>query len=71
MRTGGFTVVFARFGYAFLPALALPGVIGSATLAFLVSFEEVVVGLFLVGLRLTMLSAAMFRYQQSRRGGQV
>jgi putative spermidine/putrescine transport system permease protein len=46
--------------------LALPGVIASATLAFLVSFDEVVISLFLVGPRLTTLSVAMFRYTESR-----
>ncbi len=44
--------------------LALPGVIASATLAFLVSFDEVVISLFLVGPRLTTLSVAMFRYTE-------
>jgi putative spermidine/putrescine transport system permease protein len=46
--------------------LALPGLIASATLAFLVSFDEVVISLFLVGPRLTTLSVAMFRYTESR-----
>lgn len=46
--------------------LALPGVIASATLAFLVSFDEVVISLFLVGPRLTTLSVALFHYTESR-----
>jgi putative spermidine/putrescine transport system permease protein len=46
--------------------LALPGVIAAATLAFLVSFDEVVISLFLVGPRLTTLSVALFRYTESR-----
>jgi len=46
--------------------LAVPGVIAAATLAFLVSFDEVVISLFLVGPRLTTLSVAMFHYTESR-----
>jgi putative spermidine/putrescine transport system permease protein len=46
--------------------LAVPGLIASATLAFLVSFDEVVISLFLVGPRLTTLSVALFRYTESR-----
>lgn len=46
--------------------LALPGVIAAATLAFLVSFDEVVISLFLVGPRLTTLSVTMFHYTESR-----
>ncbi len=46
--------------------LAIPGAIAAATLAFLVSFDEVVISLFLVGPRLTTLSVALFRYTESR-----
>ncbi len=46
--------------------LAVPGMIAAATLAFLVSFDEVVMSLFLVGPRLTTLSVALFRYTESR-----
>ncbi|MCW3473209.1 ABC transporter permease [Limobrevibacterium gyesilva] len=46
--------------------LAAPGAIAAATLAFLVSFDEVVISLFLVGPRLTTLSVALFRYTESR-----
>ena len=46
--------------------LALPGIMAAATLAFLVSFDEVVISLFLVGPRLTTLSVALFRYTESR-----
>ena len=56
---------FTTFLRITLP-LALPGLIASATLAFLVSFDEVVISLFLVGPRLTTLSVAMFRYTESR-----
>jgi putative spermidine/putrescine transport system permease protein len=46
--------------------LALPGIVAAATLAFLVSFDEVVISLFLVGPRLMTLSVALFRYTESR-----
>jgi len=46
--------------------MALPGVIASATLAFLVSFDETVISLFLVGPRLVTLPIALFRYAESR-----
>ena len=46
--------------------LALPGVLAAATLAFLVSFDETVMSLFLTGPRLTTLPVAMFRYTESR-----
>jgi putative spermidine/putrescine transport system permease protein len=56
---------FTVFWRVTLP-LAMPGVIAAATLAFLVSFDEVVISLFLVGPRLTTLSVALFRYTESR-----
>ncbi len=46
--------------------MALPGVIAAATLAFLVSFDETVISLFLVGPRLITLPIALFRYAESR-----
>jgi putative spermidine/putrescine transport system permease protein len=46
--------------------MALPGLAASATLAFLVSFDETVISLFLVGPRLTTLPIALFRYTESR-----
>ena len=41
--------------------LAMPGVLAAATLAFLVSFDETVMSLFLVGPRLTTLPVALTR----------
>ena len=46
--------------------LALPGVLAAATIAFLVSFDETVISLFLVGPRLTTLPVALFHYTESR-----
>jgi putative spermidine/putrescine transport system permease protein len=46
--------------------IALPGALAAATLAFLVSFDETVISLFLVGPRLTTLPVALFRYTESR-----
>jgi len=46
--------------------MTMPGLIASATLAFLVSFDETVISLFLVGPRLTTLPIALFRYAESR-----
>jgi putative spermidine/putrescine transport system permease protein len=46
--------------------LALPGALAAATLAFLVSFDETVISLFLVGPRLTTLPVALFHYTESR-----
>jgi putative spermidine/putrescine transport system permease protein len=46
--------------------MVLPGLIASATLAFLVSFDETVISLFLVGPRLVTLPIALFRYTESR-----
>lgn len=42
--------------------LALPGLIASAALAFLISFDEVVISLFIVGPRLSTLPVEMYRY---------
>jgi putative spermidine/putrescine transport system permease protein len=46
--------------------LAMPGVLAAATLAFLVSFDETVISLFMVGPRLTTLPVALFHYTESR-----
>lgn len=46
--------------------LAAPGTIAAATLAFLVSFDETVVSLFLVGPCLVTPPIALFRYAESR-----
>ncbi|HTN09643.1 MAG TPA: ABC transporter permease [Acetobacteraceae bacterium] len=46
--------------------LMLPGVIATCAIVFLVSFDEVVVSLFIVGPRLTTLPVALFRYVESR-----
>jgi putative spermidine/putrescine transport system permease protein len=46
--------------------LAAPGMIAAATLAFLVSFDETVISLFLVGPKLMTLPIALFHYTESR-----
>jgi putative spermidine/putrescine transport system permease protein len=46
--------------------MVVPGLVASATLAFLVSFDETVISLFLVGPRLTTLPIALFRYTESK-----
>lgn len=46
--------------------LMLPGVTATAAIVFLVSFDEVVISLFVVGPELTTLPVAMFRYVESR-----
>jgi putative spermidine/putrescine transport system permease protein len=46
--------------------LALPGLLAAATLAFLLSFDETVISLFLVGPRLSTLPVELFRYTQNR-----
>lgn len=46
--------------------LAAPGVLASAALAFLVSFDETVISLFIVGPRLTTLPVELFRYAENR-----
>jgi putative spermidine/putrescine transport system permease protein len=53
------------FALVTLP-MVLPGLLASATLAFLVSFDETVISLFMVGPRLTTLPIALFRYTESR-----
>ena len=46
--------------------LMLPGLIATAAIVFLVSFDEVVLSLFVVGPNLTTLPVALFRYVESR-----
>ncbi|WP_431284515.1 ABC transporter permease [Humitalea sp. 24SJ18S-53] len=46
--------------------LAAPGLFAAAALAFLVSFDETVISLFLVGPRLTTLPVELFRYAENR-----
>ncbi len=46
--------------------LAAPGVLAAAALTFLVSFDETVISLFLVGPRLTTLPVELFRYAENR-----
>ncbi len=46
--------------------LMLPGVIASAAIVFLVSFDEVVITLFIVGPRLTTLPVALYHYVEAR-----
>lgn len=59
----------ARPGIAFLLItlpLAAPGALAAATLSFLLSFDETVISLFLVGPRLTTLPVTLFHYAESR-----
>jgi putative spermidine/putrescine transport system permease protein len=44
----------------------LPGVIATCAITFLVSFDEVVISLFIVGPRLVTLPVALYRYVESR-----
>ena len=53
------------FAFVTLP-LAAPGAIAAATLSFLLSFDETVISLFLVGPRLTTLPVALFHYAETR-----
>ena len=46
--------------------LSAPGVVAAATLSFLLSFDETVISLFLVGPRLTTLPVTLFHYAESR-----
>lgn len=46
--------------------LMTPGLIAAAAITFLVSFDEVVISLFVVGPKLTTLPVAMYRYVESR-----
>ena len=53
------------FRHVTLP-LMMPGVAATAAIVFLVSFDEVVISLFVVGPELTTLPVAMFRYVESK-----
>lgn len=55
----------AVFRRVTLPLIA-PGLIAAAAITFLVSFDEVVISLFVVGPKLTTLPVAMYRYVESR-----
>ncbi len=46
--------------------LIVPGLVATCAIVFLVSFDEVVISLFLVGPQLTTLPVALFRYVESR-----
>jgi putative spermidine/putrescine transport system permease protein len=46
--------------------LALPGLLAAATLSFLISFDEVVISLFLSGPRLSTLPVEVFHYVERR-----
>jgi len=46
--------------------LAAPGAVAAATLSFLLSFDETVISLFLVGPRLTTLPVTLFHYAETR-----
>ncbi|MBM3548566.1 MAG: ABC transporter permease [Alphaproteobacteria bacterium] len=46
--------------------LMLPGMIAAAALAFIISFDEVVISLFVVGPRLSTLPVELFRYVEGR-----
>ncbi len=45
--------------------LLLPGIVATAAITFLVSFDEVVISLFVVGPQLTTLPVALYRYVES------
>ncbi len=55
----------AAFFWVTLP-MAAPGAVAAATLSFLLSFDETVISLFLVGPRLTTLPVTLFRYAETR-----
>jgi putative spermidine/putrescine transport system permease protein len=46
--------------------MMMPGVVASAALSFLISFDEVVISLFIVGPSLTTLPVEMYRYVEGR-----
>ncbi len=52
----------ARVAFRITLPLALPGLIAAAALSFLISFDEVVISLFIVGPRLSTLPVEMYRY---------
>lgn len=56
---------FTVFRRITLP-LMMPGLVASAALSFLLSFDEVVISLFITGPRLTTLPVEIFNYVESR-----
>ena len=60
-----------RVFYRITLPLMIPGLIASMALAFLVSFDEVVISLFLVGPRLTTLPVQVFSYVNYRVDPQI
>jgi putative spermidine/putrescine transport system permease protein len=46
--------------------MMMPGLVGAAALSFLVSFDEVVISLFVVGPQLTTFPVEMYRYVETR-----
>ncbi len=61
---------WATFRHVTLPMM-LPGLIGAGALAFLVSFDEVVVSLFLTGPRFTTLPVVIYHYVEYRTDPQI
>lgn len=57
--------------YRIILPLMIPGLIAAGALAFLASFDEVVISLFLVGPRITTLPIAIFRYLDYRADPQI
>lgn len=68
LEEAAWTLGATRFQAALRVALPLaaPGAIAAGALCFLVSFDETVISLFLVGPRLSTLPVEMFRYAESR-----
>jgi putative spermidine/putrescine transport system permease protein len=60
-----------RIFYRIILPLMIPGLIAAGALAFLASFDEVVISLFLVGPRITTLPIAIFRYLDYRADPQI
>lgn len=56
---------FTVFRRITLP-LMMPGLVASAALSFLLSFDEVVISLFITGPRMTTLPVEIFNYVESR-----
>ena len=56
---------FTVFRRVTLP-LMMPGLVASAALAFLLSFDEVVISLFVTGPRISTLPVEIFNYVESR-----
>lgn len=60
-----------RIFYRIILPLMIPGLIAAAALAFLASFDEVVISLFLVGPRISTLPIEIFHYVQYRADPQL